>query len=101
MGEPICHMCGNLTDPEYICETCDELVCEDCMVKFTIHNQIDYCLCKCCKDGQESSAWLQRYEDDKAQDELNKVKKDKAHKRWLKYHSPEQYEKRRLKKVEL
>jgi hypothetical protein len=41
-----CHICWSLT--EWQCEKCGSATCEDCSVKMTLHNQIDYCLCKSC-----------------------------------------------------
>ena len=101
MSESVCHMCGGITEPDWFCTGCDELVCEDCMVKMTIHNQIDYCLCQNCHDGHNASKALYygKLEDDKKA--ADKLKKEKAFKRWQKYHSTAQIEKRRLKRIEL
>ncbi|MDB5144199.1 MAG: hypothetical protein JWQ66_2912 [Mucilaginibacter sp.] len=101
MDEQKCHICGGLTEPEFLCTQCDELVCEDCMVKMTIHNQIDYCLCESCHGGNNSRKAEHYHKIEKQEEEAAKIKKEKAHKRWLKYHSPAQIEKRRLKRIEL
>lgn len=45
-----CHICGATeNDTElYKCERCDELYCEKCGTKYTLHNQIDYNCCSVC-----------------------------------------------------
>jgi|GEM_PF-4423590 hypothetical protein len=96
-----CHICNAITDPEYICTECDEVVCEDCMVKMTIHNQIDYCLCEVCHSGNQAQSARYHQAEEKRNDEILAAKKVKADKRWKWYHSPAQIEKRRLKRIEL
>lgn len=96
-----CHICNAMTDPEYICTSCDENVCEDCMVKMTIHNQIDYCLCETCHSGNNRMAAEYYQAEEKRNDEILANKKIKADKRYKWYHSSEQREKRRLKRIEL
>lgn len=44
----VCHICDKETDGETLCQQCDEYTCQDCTVKFTQHNQIDYDLCEDC-----------------------------------------------------
>lgn len=44
-----CHICAkNIPDWDWICGKCGEYVCENCIVPYTLHNQIDYTLCKFC-----------------------------------------------------
>lgn len=99
MGEAmICHMCESSTD--FNCRDCEEPVCESCCVAQTVHNQIDYALCKSCEMGYES------------------VISEEAHKEWLlaeekrirceainakrkaTYRKPENVEKRRIATAE-
>jgi hypothetical protein len=44
-----CNICHNETTPEFICESCGELVCDKCTVKYNQFSQIDYTLCNNCK----------------------------------------------------
>jgi len=48
--QPHCHICGNETEYDWVCDKCGEHFCEDCQTPFTYHNQIDYPLCKKCYD---------------------------------------------------
>lgn len=94
-----CTICGK--EAEFTCETCGEYTCEDCLTPFTLQNQIDYCLCSCCHNGNErdrADEYQRREEEEK---QLLKIKNEKAHKRWLWYHSAEQIEKRRQKRIAL
>jgi hypothetical protein len=59
-----CCVCGELT-AEYACDRCEELVCEDCTVAMTYHNQVDYTCCSNCRP------------DDETQGQINKRKKPK------------------------
>ena len=45
-----CHICGNVTDTDWICARCGEHYCDDCGAPFTIHTQIDYPCCVSCYD---------------------------------------------------
>ncbi len=44
-----CCVCRNPTTDELICRSCEYPVCENCTVRYTQHNQIDYTLCNNCK----------------------------------------------------
>jgi hypothetical protein len=94
-----CTICE--AETEYECEQCGDPTCENCLTPFTIHNQIDYCLCSCCHSGndREKADYYQGIEAEEKEKE--RKKKEKSHKRWLWYHSPSQIEKRRLKRIEL
>lgn len=46
-----CHICGQLTDPEWICERCGEHYCERCSAPYNIHTQIDYNCCSSCYEN--------------------------------------------------
>ena len=93
-----CHICGAETD--FICERCEEPVCEDCCTPYTLQNQIDYALCTDCNDYRQEmrrAEWLR--EDEKKQAE--RAKKDAANaKARAIYWKPENVEKRRLAKIE-
>jgi len=85
MNEYPCHMCGRMTDLR--CEHCDEPVCEECCVPFTIHNQIDFALCQCCRDGDEARECLRRGREDeiqRAKDEKLELRREVARKRYWK-----------------
>jgi hypothetical protein len=88
-----CHMCG--AETEFICQDCDEPVCEDCAVAMTLQNQIDYTKCQNCHDGHEAARrleWLK--EDEKAS--AAKAKKDAANaKARATYRKPENVAKRK------
>ena len=98
----ICHMCNGETD--FTCEKCGEPVCEYCCVPYTIHNQIEYALCKSCGEGMEERAVLGYWKEQDAREKREKeaeakraVHRAAARKRyWL----PENVEKRRVKKAE-
>jgi len=82
MNEYPCHMCGRMTDLR--CEHCDEPVCEECCVPFTIHNQIDFALCQCCRDGDEARECLRRGREDeiqRAKDEKLELRREVARKK--------------------
>jgi hypothetical protein len=93
-----CHICGHITDFE--CDSCGEPVCYDCCVKMTIHNQIDYPLCKECNDNHEcaKAEHYQRIEEEKETEKLERERKSKL--RRTNYYKPENIEKRRLDKIE-
>jgi hypothetical protein len=45
---PCCHICLSIYVDDCVCVGCERPVCYDHMVEYTIHNQIDCCLCKSC-----------------------------------------------------
>ena len=93
-----CHICDNITDFE--CRDCNEPVCEDCCVKMTIHNQIDYAKCTCCEDGDQAIRWIAMEIEEKRQEKLRAEKENKAKLRRANYYKPENIEKRRIRKIE-
>jgi hypothetical protein len=94
-----CHLCG--CDTDYICEDCEEPVCESCTTPYTIHNQIEYCQCKSCGEGFEAARSLEYWEREDAEKARRKKMDERNAKARKRYNSPEQVEKRRLKKIEL
>lgn len=92
-----CHMCESETD--FTCRDCDKPVCEDCCVVQTIHNQIDYALCKSCGMGYEAM----RADEAHKEYELAEQKRTRQEainaKRKATYWKPENVEKRRLAKA--
>lgn len=97
MSELICHICGNVAD--FHCQQCDEPVCEDCCVPFTLQNLIDYTLCNCCHDGNEAEEYLQRRKEDEIQDEMDKKKEERRKARFARYWKTENITKRREQRV--
>jgi len=47
-GYEVCHICGQHTHPECICDDCDEHYCIDCSALYNQFTQIDYSCCKRC-----------------------------------------------------
>lgn len=94
-----CHICGKLS--EFVCEKCGQPACEDCLVPFTLQNQIDYCLCNYCHDSSENSRLLDALEEAEWMEKQNAQKVELAVKRRANYWKPENIEKRRLKKIQL
>lgn len=94
----VCHICGNETD--FTCRDCDEPVCEDCCVPFTIHNQIDYPLCTYCHDGNEAAYNIEVSRERKEKEEERAKKEAQNKARRANYRKPENVEKRRLAKIE-
>lgn len=43
-----CHICHKETDPDFICRSCEQIVCEDHKIKFNQFTQVDYTLCQNC-----------------------------------------------------
>jgi len=45
-----CSKCNIEDSINYIddCKECGKFICEKCQVSYTLHNQIDYCLCHDC-----------------------------------------------------
>jgi len=93
-----CHICNRET--EFTCDVCEEPVCDDCCVPITIHNQIDYPLCKTCNEGHEAA----RYECARQKnlgEEVAKAKKDARNaEARARYWKPENVAKRKAAKVE-
>lgn len=48
--ECYCEICFSLTEPEWICDTCERYYCEDCSYSFTIHYQFQGGRCYQCAD---------------------------------------------------
>lgn len=97
MNTILCHMCESDTD--FTCRDCEEPVCEDCCVVPTIHNQIEYALCKSCDMGYELARSI---EADKEWDlsEQKRIKRETTNaKRKETYWKPENIEKRRTAKA--
>ncbi|MEM5785839.1 MAG: hypothetical protein AAGU11_00895 [Syntrophobacteraceae bacterium] len=93
-----CHICEMETS--FICDRCDEPVCEYCCTPMTIHNQIDYPLCKWCNEGREAEIALMYYEEEKAK-RLAKAKREAINaSARANYNKPENVEKRRLARIE-
>ena len=88
-----CHICGNLS--EFKCHDCEEPVCEDCCVPFTLQNQIDFTLCSSCHDGNEAIKSMEYWKEEERQDRLNKEKTQRNKKRRALYWKPENVEKRK------
>jgi len=98
----ICHMCGNETD--FTCEHCGEPVCEECCVPFTLQNQIDFALCKCCH-GENEERRADYYEAQEAEEKKREkeAEEKRTARRWAarkRYWLPENIEKRRRQKAE-
>jgi hypothetical protein len=97
--EKICHYCkSNKTD--FTCDQCGLPVCEECCVKMTIHNQIDYPLCLGCDGVNEAEQYLEACKEEDYKQEQEAKKKKKADARRKAYWKPEAIEKRRLRKEE-
>jgi len=45
-----CYICYSQTDPEFICDRCDEHYCEDCSYTFSLHYQFQGSRCYRCAD---------------------------------------------------
>lgn len=45
-----CHICFQLTDEDFLCDTCDEYYCEDCSYTFSLHYQHQGARCHWCSD---------------------------------------------------
>lgn len=50
----MCAYCHD-NEAEAQCEACGEDCCDDCLVALTVHNMIDYPLCKTCDDIQNGN----------------------------------------------
>lgn len=64
-----CHICYSETEPEFICEICDEYYCDQCSYIYTIHYQYQGSLCYECS----------------VQNRLNKLDKNKIRENKLNY----------------
>lgn len=98
-SEEPCHMCGNMT--EFYCRECDEPVCEDCAVPFTLQNQIDYTLCQVCHEGNEARRAMYYWE---KEEEAEREKEKREHRNRLarnRYWRAENIEKRRIARENL
>ena len=92
-----CHMCDSETD--WVCRDCDQPVCEDCTVKMTYHNQIDYTLCQECQDSADADDYLERSKLWKIEDAIAAKKEIRRKARRKAYWKPAAVEKRRLAKI--
>ncbi len=45
-----CHICYAQTEPEFLCDRCDQYYCEGCSYAFTIHYQHEGARCHWCSD---------------------------------------------------
>ena len=45
-----CYICYGLTEPEFLCDTCNRYYCEDCSYMFSLHYQFQGCRCYQCAD---------------------------------------------------
>lgn len=93
-----CHLCESETD--FTCDRCGEPVCEDCCVKMTIHNQIDYPLCTLCGDAREEERRAYYRREEEQEEKALAEKERKSAIRRANYWKPENIEKRRLRKIE-
>ena len=94
-----CHICGE--NAEFWCRQCEESVCEECCIPYTIHNNIDYTLCVECNSANEMADYNER-KAQRRKDDIKKAKQkarnDKARERyWL----PDTIEKRNIRRAEL
>ena len=97
--EKTCHYCEeNKTD--FFCRDCGLPACEDCLVKMTIHNQIDYNLCLGCDEVYEAERYYEACKEEDYKQEQEAKKKKRADARRKAYWKPEAVEKRRLRKEE-
>jgi len=97
--EKTCHYCEeNKTD--FFCRDCGLPACEDCLVKMTIHNQIDYNLCLGCDGVNEAERYDEACKEEDYKQEREAKKKKRADARRKAYWKPEAVEKRRLRKEE-
>lgn len=91
-----CHSCGDITD--FICEDCGEPACEECLETFTLQNRLEGTHCKECYEGEQAIWMLEVQREEEIEDERQRKLKIRRDKAWVKYHSPEQCEKRRIAK---
>lgn len=45
-----CYICFHITEPEFLCDSCDRYYCEECSYAFTIHYQFQGARCYSCAD---------------------------------------------------
>jgi hypothetical protein len=45
-----CYICYGLTEPEFLCDSCDNYYCEDCTYIFSPHYQFQGARCYKCAD---------------------------------------------------
>lgn len=94
-----CHLCGN-TAAEFSCRDCEESVCEDCCVPFTLQNQVDFTICTCCYEGKEARRTLAYWEEEERQERIDEERKLKNEKSRERYRKPENIKKRRIAREE-
>lgn len=56
--ECYCEICNGLTEPEWICDTCERYYCEDCLYSFTIHYQFQGSRCYQCADQSRRTSLI-------------------------------------------
>jgi len=94
-----CHICKKETD--FKCESCEEPICDKCCIPFTIHNQCTDTICKDCDDNNTMMRAETKHEESLQEKQIQKIKDERNRKARSRYHSPEQVEKRRQKKMKL
>jgi hypothetical protein len=45
-----CHICFQVTDEDFLCDTCDEYYCDECSYTFSLHYQHQGARCHWCSD---------------------------------------------------
>lgn len=98
MEEFICHICGKITEPEFICARCGEHVCEDCMVHGDSMTLIEECRCSFCHNSILLKAKIDALKEEEYKKEIEAKKAKKREDAKRRYNSPEAKEKRRIKK---
>ena len=93
------HICG-LPASDFTCRDCDEPVCEDCCVPFTLQNQIDFTLCTSCDDGYKARRSMEYWKREEAQEKIDGERELKNKKRRERYRRPENVERRRKAREE-
>ena len=72
-----CHICGTLTEEDWVCKKCDQHYHPGCAVSMTYHNQIDYNCCSECEfDPREESYLKVEATHDTIESALNAIKKE-------------------------
>ena len=90
----LCHWCDT-EQTEWTCEQCEEPTCEDCMVKMTIQNQIDFNLCLGC-DGTNDARRCDEHAVEIDRENAATAKRDERNAASrARYRRPENVEKRR------
>ncbi len=97
-----CYSCEKMTDEDWTCETCEEIVCEDCTMPYTQFNQMTATQCQLCGEFQQDEAGAEYFRDKKLNEEKEAEEQQKKNHRnksaKIHYHTPEQVAKRNTKK---